>query len=333
MNYDFFVGIDVSKSTVDVAVCCQQPEGQSIAHKQFKNDQAGMAKLGLWLSAIPAFEQQKSIFCMEATGIYCYPLIEYLQANNANIWVENAVQIKRSLGMVRGKNDKVDAIRIAQYAFRFNERIRLWRPLRDVVDKVKNLAALRHRLVDTQQRLLIPIEEMKAMGNIKMAAILERNIQKSLKAIDKDIEKIEAEIQSIIDADESLKNTFKLITSVVGIGFVTAVNLIVHTNEFKNINTARKLACYCGVAPFEYRSGSSIRGKTRVNNMANKKLKAYLHMASLTAVRYDPDLKHYYERKVAEGKHKLSVLNAVKCKLLSRVAAVVNNQQPYVKNI
>lgn len=333
MIYDFFVGIDVSKSTIDVAVSCRQSEEADIVHKQFKNDQEGMLKLGVWLSAIPEFVQEKSIFCMEATGIYCYPLIEYLQANNANVWVENAVQIKRSLGLVRGKNDKTDAMRIAQYAARFTERIRLWKPLREVVDKIKNLAALRHRLVDTQQRLLVPIVEMRSMGNTKMAAVLEKNIQKSLKAIDGDIEKIEKEIQSIIKEDESLKDSFKLITSVVGIGFVTAVNLIVYTNEFKNINNARKLACYCGVAPFEYKSGTSIRGRTRVNGMANKKLKTNLHMASLVAVRYDPELKHYYERKVAEGKHKLSVLNAVKCKLLARVVAVVNNQQPYVKNI
>jgi len=96
---------------------------------------------------------------------------------------------------------------------------------------------------------------------------------------------------------------------------------------------ARKLACYCGVAPFEYSSGSSVRGKTKVHYMANKKLKCNLHMASLTAVKLDADLKAYYERKVAEGKNKMSVLNAVKNKLLVRVIAVVNKQQDYVKKL
>ncbi|MEO8109364.1 MAG: transposase [Ginsengibacter sp.] len=96
---------------------------------------------------------------------------------------------------------------------------------------------------------------------------------------------------------------------------------------------ARKLACYCGVAPFEYSSGSSIRGRTQVHFMANKKLKCNLHMASLSAVKLDTDLKAYYEKKVAEGKSKLSVLNAVKNKLLARVVAVVNKQQEYVKKV
>ena len=97
------------------------------------------------------------------------------------------------------------------------------------------------------------------------------------------------------------------------------------------LKDTRKLACYCGVAPFEHSSGSSVRGKTKVHYMANKKLKCNLHMASLSAIKLDQDLKKYYERKVAEGKNKMSVLNAVKNKLLARVIAVVNKQQEYVK--
>ena len=78
------------------------------------------------------------------------------------------------------------------------------------------------------------------------------------------------------------------------------------------LNDTRKLACYCGVAPFKYSSGTSVRGKTKVHYMANKKLKCNLHMASLTAVKLEVELKAYYERKVLEGKNKMSVLNAVK---------------------
>jgi transposase len=118
---------------------------------------------------------------------------------------------------------------------------------------------------------------------------------------------------------------------VVGIGFVTAINLIVHTDGFSIMNDARKLACFCGVAPFEYSSGTSVKGKTKVHPMANKKLKCNLHMASLTAVKLDPGLKSYYEIKVAEGKNKLSVLNAVRNKLLARVVSCVNNRKMYVK--
>ena len=88
----------------------------------------------------------------------------------------------------------------------------------------------------------------------------------------------------------------------------------------------------CGVAPFEYSSGTSIKKKSKVHSMANKKLKCYLHMASLTAVKCDPDLKLYYERKVAQGKNKMSVLNAVKNKLLARIVSCVNNKKMYIRS-
>ena len=144
---------------------------------------------------------------------------------------------------------------------------------------------------------------------------------------------IEAKIIDIVNEDDNLKQLFRLITSVVGIGFVTAINLLIYTKGFTVLNETRKLACYCGVAPFEYSSGTSVRGKTKVHFMANRKLKCNLHMASLSAIKLDTDLKKYYERKVAEGKNKMSVLNAVRNKLLARIIAVVNNKREYVKKI
>ncbi len=106
-----------------------------------------------------------------------------------------------------------------------------------------------------------------------MAKLLAKSISKSLKAIDADIKNIEQQITSLMKKDESLSHLFKLVTSVVGIGFVTSTNLIIHTNEFTVTKDSRKLACFCGVAPFAHQSGTSVRGKTRVSHMANKKLK------------------------------------------------------------
>lgn len=331
MKHQFYIGVDVSKNTLDVALLNDQ-QRKEIHHLQVSNDDEGIRKMFVWMKAKQeGFSVEQSLFCMEATGLYCYPLLQFLYQNNAAIWVENAIQIKRSLGILRGKNDKVDAIRIAQYALTNVDRVRLWEPTREAVDKLKHLAALRERLVETKKRLLTPVEEFRQMGNDSMAKILEKSMRKSIRAIEADLEGIEHQIKEIIDNDDQLQKLYKLVTSVVGIGFVTAVNLIVHTNEFKVLNDPRKLACYCGIAPFEHSSGSSVRGKTRVSNMGNKKLKTNLHMASLSGVRNDEDLKNYYERKVAEGKNKLSVLNAVKNKLVCRVIAVVKRGTPYQK--
>ena len=325
-QYDHVFGVDVSKKTVDITHVINQ----QFTHRQFSNDDIGMEQLMDWLKELtPAFD--KTLFCMEATGLYCFPLTRFLASHSIDIWIEHAAQIKKATALARGKNDKVDSQRIALYATKNIERLRLWKPMNTTLEKIRHLASLRDRLVETKKKLVAPIHEFEDIGNHSMAKLLTKTIKSSLTAIDKDLKNIESKIIDIVNEDDNLKLLFKLITSVVGIGFVTAINLLIHTNGFTMMKDARKLACYCGVAPFEYSSGSSVRGKTKVHYMANKKLKCNLHMASLTAVKLDADLKAYYERKVAEGKNKMSVLNAVKNKLLARVVAVVNKQQEYVK--
>ena len=325
-KYKYFFGVDVSKKTVDITYILNQ----TIIHQQFTNDQEGMQLLLQWLKELNiSFDQ--ALFCMEATGLYCFPLTHFLAEHSIDIWIEHAAQIKKATALTRGKNDKVDSQRIALYATKNLDRLRLWKPVNATLEKIRRLASLRERLVETKKKLITPIKEFEDVGDLAMAKLLTKSIKSSLTAIDRDLKNIEIKIIDAINEDDNLKSLYKLITSVVGIGFVTAINLMVHTNGFTMLKDTRKLACYCGVAPFEYSSGSSVRGKTKVHYMANKKLKCNLHMASLTAVKLDADLKAYYERKVAEGKNKMSVLNAVKNKLLARVVAVVNKQQEYVK--
>jgi transposase len=325
-QYKYFFGVDISKKTIDVTLA----KDAQLIHRQFSNDSTGMGELMQWLSELN-LNFSDVLFCMEATGLYCFPLTQFLAENAIDIWIEHAAQIKKASSFDRGKNDKIDSRRIAVYASKNIDRMRLWKPLSSTLEKIKHLASLRERLVETKKRLITPIDEFEEVGNVVMAKLLAKTIKSSLAAIDKDLKNVEIRIISIVNEDENLKQLYKLITSVVGIGFVTAINLIVYTNGFTVLKDTRKLACYCGVAPFEYSSGSSVRGKTKVHYMANKKLKCNLHMASLSAVKLDADLKAYYERKVAEGKNKMSVLNAVKNKLLARVIAVVNKQEEYVR--
>lgn len=325
-QYNHFFGVDVSKKTIDIT----HAHNQEFVHRQFTNNDDGMKDLLEWFGEI-SLDFECTLFCMEATGLYCFPLTQFLAANSIDIWIEHAAQIKKATALARGKNDKVDSYRIAMYAIKNLDRLRLWKPMSTTLEKIRHLASLRERLVETKKKLATPIKEFEDMGNIAMAKLLTKTIKSSLAAIEKDLKSIETKIIDIVNEDDNLKLLYKLITSVVGIGFVTAINLLIHTNGFTVLKDTRKLACYCGVAPFEYSSGSSIRGKTKVHYMANKKLKCNLHMASLSAIKLDADIKAYYERKVTEGKHKMSVLNAVKNKLLARVVAVVNKQQEYVK--
>jgi transposase len=327
-NYKHFFGVDISKKTLDIAYL----DKQDIKHQQFENNALGMAYLLAWIQSLKV-DFVTTIFCMEATGLYCLTLTNYLVEKQIDVWIEHAAKIKNATALARGKNDKVDAKRIATYVSKNIEQVRLWQPVDSTLQKIKNLATLRERLVVTQKRLTVPINEFTQMGELEMAKLLTKTIQKTLKAIDKDLKNIEVKMIEIVNGDSNLALLYKVATSVVGIGMVTAINLMVHTNGFTQMTDSRKLACYCGVAPFEYSSGSSVHGKTKVHFMANKKLKCNLHMASLTAIKLDVDLKKYYERKVLEGKNKMSVLNAVRNKLLARVMSCVNNKKMYVNKI
>ena len=219
--------------------------------------------------------------------------------------------------MQRGKNDAIDAARIAEYAFRFRDRMRLWQPPRPALQKLAALSSLRQRLLGVGQQIQHPLNEQSGFVDKVVHKLLARGCQATLKAINADLASAEKQISQLIQGDERLRELFDLVTSVPGIGAATAAQLLVATDErpaarFKAISSPKKLACPAGVAPFEHRSGTSVRGKTRVNQHARKRLKSLLHLGAMSAVRVKGEVRDYYLRKVGEGKNKMSALNAVR---------------------
>ena len=105
--------------------------------------------------------------------------------------------------------------------------------------------------------------------------------------------------------------------------------MLYFTNEFKLYANAKQLACYCGVAPFEHTSGTSVKGKSRVSNFANKRLKKLLHLVAMSTLSSNRELSQYYERKVGGGKNKMLVINAIRNKILQRLCAVIKRGTPY----
>ena len=330
MEIKHFIGIDISKSTLDWAVCT--PQGGIVYQTQSANSEEAVKGIINIIKTLPGFENLKSVFCMEHTGIYNAHLLSHLHRFHFPIWLENSLQIKRSGGIQRGKNDAIDAVRIAQYAFRFKDKIRIWQPPRQVIQQLAALSAVRHRLLLVRQQLQQPLNEQESFIELSLQKQLCKTCQASLKAINADLEKVDNQIKEIRENDPHLKELFEFVTSVPGIGVVTASEVIIATNEFNNIAQPKKLACHAGVAPFEHQSGSSVRGKTGVNHHARKRLKSLFHLAAMSAVRVKGEIQEYYLRKVAEGKNKMLVLNAVRNKLIHRVCAVVHKREKYDKN-
>jgi transposase len=329
MKFNYYVGIDVSKNTLDFAVVS---DGKVISKHQCENNKKGITQVVKEMRKVPGFKMTLSVFCMEYTGIYNNHLLDYLVACKSSIWMESALQIKQSQGIKRGKTDAIDAVRIAEYAYTFRNNVRLWSPARKEVKKLRLLITLRERLVNSIKELSVPLKENEAFVAKELRDTEARIIDKSLQAIQKSLVAVDKEIDELVKKDPQLKQMFNLITSVTGVGPVVAVNMIVATEEFKKFDDPNKFSCYSGVVPFDHTSGSSIKGRAKVSHLANKKIKTLLHLAAMAAINAKGELRDYYQRKIAQGKNKMSVINAIRNKIIHRIFAVMKRQTPYQKN-
>lgn len=326
-KYTHHIGIDVSKHTINACVLKQDT-------KVFETCVANNPK------GFKAFEKQlkshgiapgKALLCLEHTGIYNHNPLLWITQNAYSAWLENPLAIKRSMGLQRGKNDQVDAHRIALYAFRFQSQCRLWQAPRKALQELQLLMATRKRLLQSHKQLQAPLKETQTLFTPKQQKKHASYTAATLQNIKKDLARVDKDLKELIQQDEHLAHLTQLIASVQGIGLTTAITLLITTNEFKTLQKAPQLACYAGVVPFAYQSGTSVRGQYKVSHLANKSLKTLLHMAALSAIQHSIDLAAYYQRKVAAGKAKMLVINAVRNKLLQRICAVVRDNRLYEK--
>lgn len=330
MKKTVVVGIDFSKRTMDVSYIVVGSI-QDYSHRQFSNTEQGCLEMISWIK-----EQHDStsewLICGEYTGIYSMTAAMVFNDNDLDIWLENPNQIKLSSGMSREKNDKVDSYQIALYATRFMDRVKLYKPQSKVLLQVRELVRFKDRLTKVKTQLGVAAGELKSVRkDWKETGYICDSSKSLIDKINTQISDTEKEMMQLLNTDPELKQMYKLINSVVGIGMQTAIYLLIHTWGFKAFEDPRQLACYCGIVPFAKRSGTSLKGRPHVSHMA-KKLKTLLHMCALNAVKYDPYLKLYYQRKVEEGKHKMNVLNNVRNKLIHRICAVITTGQEYDKN-
>ena len=324
-NYRTYIGIDVAKLTLDFCLLTedQQPEQDQILNTQ-KSIDTFLKKLNKSGS-----QMNNTLFVFENTGIYSSLLALVLSENNLDYAQVPALEIKRSLGITRGKSDKVDAKEIAHYAKRNADKITLsvlpelsLQQLKLVFsEREKTVAAIKIFERTKENEMFLSKEVFGSVKTINNQTV--KHLKKQLALLDEKIKKL-------IREDENLYEQQQLLKSIPGIGEVTSVYLLMATKGFTAFANARKFACYSGVAPFEHTSGTSIKGKTRVSHLADKKMKTLLHMVSLTAIKYDPELKEYYSRKKAEGKHTMLVLNNIKCKIVYRIFAVIQRKSNFV---
>lgn len=326
-HYAYFVGVDISKEHLDFAI---YHKGKVDYHKRVSNQTKAIESY-LEEELGQEIDLRETLFCMENTGIYTQLLLRILMVDNCSIWLEHAMQIKQSMGVTRGKDDKIDAQRIAKYAARFADKVCLYVASEKNLEELKALQTLRNRLVKVQKQLKTPLKESECFVEEDMYHLLEKHTLSMLEHLKKQIKMIEQQMKTIIEKDENLKRMYELTTSVRGVGIVTGIAVMLATGLFEKINCPKKFACYAGVAPFENSSGKS-KGKAKVSYIANKKLKALLQNCVTSSLRYPSEFRVYFDRKKAEGKKTRVVMNALRNKIIQRIFACVKSGIKYQEN-
>jgi transposase len=322
MKITSIMGMDVSKATLDLHLHLQN-KSLSVA-----NSQKGFEQMSRWLNK-ELKDTSDLLVVMEYTGIYTYNVERFLESKSLAYVKRSALDILRSLGIKRGKSDRADAKFISRYGWMRKDELKPMKPVSDKLVDLQQLMSYRDKLVADRASYQARIKELKDQMKTALNQKIETSSKWMIDSLKQQIAEIEAEISKVIQCDEKLARNYELITSVRGVGFVTAVHFLVTTENFTRFTDVRKMLCYSGLAPFEHSSGTSIRGKTQTSHLANKKLKSLLTMAAISAIQHDPELKLKYEQKVREGKPKMSALNIIRVKLVERIFAVIRKQEMY----
>jgi len=323
-KWSFTLGVDVSKNTLDIH-CAEINQ-----YIRIKNGTEGFLQLVKWCKNLE-IDLKKSFVVMEYTGGYEYKFIQFCESRSFLYTRVPGLTIKNSMGITRGKNDKVDAARIAQYGDEKHKSLKADKPVNPVIMQLKELLSFRKRLVRENAGYISTIKERRHMYGENPKDIIVKKLLQKQKANIKDIQGIEIEMMKIVAQDEKINTNYNLITSIKGIGKVNGLMTIAYTENFTSFNNPRSYAVYVGVVPFDHSSGTSIKGRKRVSHIANKELKQELNQAARSAMEWDKEMRNYGENKLKTKCYKI-VLNNIKFKLILRMFAVVKKGEMYVDN-
>lgn len=316
------VGIDISKKTLDLALYLDFEYAES-----FKIDNTPEAILD-FITHIKKLNCKISntVLCAEETGIYGTFLKQFSVKHKWKISFESPLKVNRSIGVVKGKSDKKDAVLIGDYAIKNLANLNFYIPERKIISEQKYLDVALERLENARKQLL---SSRKCYEEFNLLPF-DQSYVLTLASIDKDIKNIKERISNLVLQDERLNHLYQIVTSVPGIGDKIFRSIIIYTNEFKSFDCPQKFASYCTIAPFRDTSGTSLDRRGRNSNMGNRKLKPLLHLSVLTALRTkNSHFYHYYMRRKNAGYQGLKLINALRNKIIRTIFACVRDQRQY----
>ncbi len=327
---NLFIGIDVSKEKLNF---CFRTSSAIVREDEIPNVSTDIKKLIKNELKRLKVEKEEVLICAEYTGRYIYPLVCACRDLEVFLWMEDPTRIKNSFGLTRGKNDTVDAQRIAEYAYRFNDKSVAYNMKDKTIASLKELLSDRDMLLSDKVKYQAQLNDQKNYMDKSDYKHKCKRWNTVIETLQSQIDDLEKEMEAIIDSDETIKHQMDLLISIDGVGKRLAMNMIAITEGFSRFQNARQFNCYAGLAPFQYTSGKSIYSKSKVSQRANKHIKALLHLCAVCAATHmlSGEYKEYYERRKDEGKHTMCILNVIRAKIVARMFSVIKRNSAYSK--
>jgi len=231
-----FIGIDFSKLKFDAAIYIVDSKS-IVSEDVFENDPSGYAEFLKWVRLNACCQKSSILFCGEHTGYYSANLSVFLHESGSDMWLVAGLEMILTQGIKRSKTDRVDACKIAEYAYRYQDKSVLFQPVSKELEEIRELLSYRERLVETRKVLSTSAKEMKRVKDNASCDFINLDSLSYITTLSESIRNCEKRIEELLNQDISLKDNYKLVSSVVGIGLVNAALILVSTRGMGRVDT------------------------------------------------------------------------------------------------
>jgi len=314
---NFVLGVDIAKRKFDVALLVDQ----KLRHKVFANNEEGFRELAGWLRK---YGVGHAHVCMEASSTYGEELATSLHDVGHTVSIVNPARIKgfAQSELLRLKNDKVDAGVIARFCDKMHPEP--WKPL---PPEIRGLQALVRRV---DALLVMRTQELNRMGTTHETVL--HSVKEHISFLGEEIDALKKDIADLIKKDPNLKAKSDLLRSIPGIGEATIAAVLSELSLFENCDRVRKVVAYIGLAPREFTSGSSIKGRPRLSKVGSARMRKALYMPSLVSMQYNPVIIGFCQRLAKKEKNGKVIVCAVMRKLVHLIFGVLKSGRPFDPN-
>ncbi len=310
------LGIDLAKLTFDATLLATSSEQH---YQSFPNTHEGFIQLQSWLAQHGVTQLHA---CMEATNVYWEALATFLHAQGHIVSVVNPARIKgyAQATMQRNKTDKLDSAVIAFFCR--THRPNAWQPLSDEHRHLRALVRHREDLLQTQ------LQQTNRLRDTTDSVVV-ASLHTVLETLGSQLKAVEQAIKEHLAAHAELRANLELLTTIVGIGMITAAKLLAEFADIEQYESAKAAAADAGVTPSRFESGTSVRRRPRMSKMGKAGVRSALYWPAITAMRRCAAVKAYAEGLAARGKAKKVVIGAVMRKLVHIIYGVLKHRTPY----